>query len=1500
MKPRLIALMLLACTLLLVVLIPAAAAQPVVPEGLVPPDGLRQVQPYRPPAHMPQREIGADTETQLVPENKPGDPLLIARRTEFEEQRVLPRSILQTSSAGPLLPITAGPERIPGSVLGDSGDSSYSPSISADGRYIAFWSYAGNLVAGDTLNHEDVFVYDSLNDTLERISVPPSGEDIWGYFYEPSISDDGRYVAFSGWTQDLAFTEEGWNSDIYVKDRNNGSVINISLGYNGDEASDNSYGAAISPDGKFVVFYSYADNLVVDDFNGSVDIFLYDMSTDTLERVSVDTDEAEGNNNSYSPVVSNDGQFVAYYSYATNLVTDDTNDFSDIFVRDRVAGTTTRITVNSQYAEADGESYEPDITPDGRYIAYESYAENLVDTDANGFSDIFIWDRQDGITRLISLDESGNQINDYSQRPRISDDGSLVAFDTWAGLIASDSNDTGDIYISDWNSGTIILGSVNKTEGIPNSASVAPALSANGEVIAFESYASDIVVGDTNDVLDIYARNLTTNQNTWASKDGFPFLESNANNEQVAISENGQFVVFSSAASNLVASDTNRQRDIFAYDRNNNQTTRISQTYWGGETQAWSDQPSISDDGRYIAFFSYDDEIVNEDFNDSGDIFVFDQETGDHPRISIGNIDDEANNDSFQPVISGNGNFVAFVSYADNLVSGDNNGSSDIFVADLTTAITTRVSVDSFGNEGNSDSDLPAISEDGRYIAFVSYADNLVDNDNNGNPDVFVHDSVTGETILVSVNIWDDSSAWGSSSPSISADGRYVAFDSYSYDLVEEDENGAYDIFVRDLILGVTSKVTHAPGGAPTNETSFAPDISADGRYITFSSWASNLTDGPDTNETLDTFVYDRLSGETVRLSESAGGNEANNQSLESVISADGTTIAFTSLASNLVPDDDLGYWDIFAVEQAVGGTLFSVSGTVYDDGGWPLEDVQVAVAGAPGNFTTTDANGQYTLTLPPGTYYLNATRESWVFLPFNQTVTVGPNQTGVDFDGAYNDWQAYWFAPTDDSYVNQGAKTTKYGSAAILRVKNATTDMNAYLRFDVDGFTPQPGSCYQIGSSYLVNQVKEPSTDGGNIYLVGNNWSESTLTWNNAPAITGSPLGSFGAVTDETSAWGYIGNPVKGNGVYSFAIRNNSSNSVDYSSKEGQYSPWLYVIYKQDFPHLLQAGFSASRGSGLAPMTVEFGDESNGCPESWHWDFGDGTTSTERNPSHTYTSVGLYEVIFTVTNSEGSSAEHAFFSVEEPPSKFYISPSTNVTIGGIPSQAADILLYDKPANQWTMVYDGSARGTLKNITAFAFSGDDLLLVFGANQTLPVLGTATPYDVVRFTPNNPGVYPLGSGTYSWEWRGKPNGLSTTSEIIDAFAIDWGDWLFSTTGAAALPTTPILKAADEDLIVWPTWVGFWNHIGLDGSTIAGLGVEDINGSWVDPITGDVYITIAGAFNLGGVAGNGKSIIRLDPNGGSTWNNTTVWKPSLVQWLAPGATFPSNIDAIELAR
>jgi len=353
--------------------------------------------------------------------------------------------------------------------------------------------------------------------------------------------------------------------------------------------------------------------------------------------------------------------------------------------------------------------------------------------------------------------------------------------------------------------------------------------------------------------------------------------------------------------------------------------SNMSTVVQGNDLSTW---PSISADGRYVTFGSLATNLVSDDTNNTYDVFVHDRQTGETTRVSVASDGSQANNGANVPSISADGRYVAFESNATNLVNGEPNNLRDIYVHDRQTGETTRVSVASDDSQADNGSSWPSISADGRYVVFLSNATNLVSGDTNNTYDIFVHDRQTGETTRVSVAS-DGSQAYnGSYWPSISADGRYVAFPSNATNLVSGDTNNQKDIFVHDRQTGETTRVSVASDGSQANNTSDHPTISADGRYVTFHSWATNLVGG-DTNNKVDIFVHDRQTGETTRVSVASDGTQADTESYLPSISADGRYVAFESFATNLVDNDTNNYPDIFVHDREAGDTTRVSIGTV-------------------------------------------------------------------------------------------------------------------------------------------------------------------------------------------------------------------------------------------------------------------------------------------------------------------------------------------------------------------------------------------------------------------------------------------------------------------------------------------------------------------------------------------------------------------------------------------
>lgn len=387
--------------------------------------------------------------------------------------------------------------------------------------------------------------------------------------------------------------------------------------------------------------------------------------------------------------------------------------------------------------------------------------------------------------------------------------------------------------------------------------------------------------------------------------------QGNSGGGDPALSRHGRYVAFSSDASNLVPGDTNGAFDVFVRDRSAGVTRRASVGPGGRQANGDTFVPAVSAGGRYVAFESDASNLVARDTNRWPDVFVRDQVAGVTRRVSVSHTDRQARGFSEAPAISAGGRYVAFRSSAANLVAGDTNRAIDIFVRDRVDRVTRRVSIATGGRQANGSSFGATISGDGRFVAFSSDASNLVRGDSNRDVDVFVRDRMSGATRRVSVGPNGRQANNGNYFAVMSADGRYVAFHSFASNLVAGDTNGELDVFVRNRSAGVTRRVSVGRNARQANSRSDAPSISADGRYISFDSFASNLVAG-DTNTTIDVFVRDRKTGVTRRVSVGLGGRQANTESFDTTISADGRHVAFGSNASNLVAGDTNRVPDVF------------------------------------------------------------------------------------------------------------------------------------------------------------------------------------------------------------------------------------------------------------------------------------------------------------------------------------------------------------------------------------------------------------------------------------------------------------------------------------------------------------------------------------------------------------------------------------------------------------
>src|SRR5882672_1032522 len=386
-------------------------------------------------------------------------------------------------------------------------------SVSADGQFVAFSSDASNLVAGDTNGVADVFVRDMQTGVTTRVSVSVAGAQSNGYSASPSISADGRFVAFTSDGSNLVAGDINGHVDVFVRDRQAGTTEQVSVSTGGTQGGSISQYPAISTDGRFVSFQSYSNNLVLGDTNGTPDVFVRDRQLGTTERVSVTTGGAQGSNLSEFSGVSDDGRFVVFDSYASDLALPaPPNGGNQIYLRDRLISTTVLLSLNGSGAPADGASLYPSISSDGRFVAFASEASNLVTGDANFSRDVFVCDRQFGSMERVSVTTIGTESNADSDFPSISTNGHFVAYLSDANnLVLGDTNGYTDVFVHDLQIGLTSRVNVGVAETQANgdcyfNTPIGVSISGDGRFVAFSNNASNLVIGDTNAVFDVFVR----------------------------------------------------------------------------------------------------------------------------------------------------------------------------------------------------------------------------------------------------------------------------------------------------------------------------------------------------------------------------------------------------------------------------------------------------------------------------------------------------------------------------------------------------------------------------------------------------------------------------------------------------------------------------------------------------------------------------------------------------------------------------------------------------------------------------------------------------------------------------------------------------------------------------------------------------------------------------------------------------------------------------------
>lgn len=901
---------------------------------------------------------------------------------------------------------------------GGNGDS-LPTGISTNGQFALFESAASDLVANDTNGANDVFVLDLIKGTTSLVSISNTGGNAGGTSRGSVMTPDGRYVAFVSAASNLVPGDTNNIADVFVRDLQAGTTMLVSVGASTNSNPPTLYTASssespeITPDGRYVVFYSTATNLV-SGVTTPGEIYVRDVIAGNTIWASTNAraifQSVTGSTNviccNYS--ISDDGQFAAFEA-CTN--SPGGSSARGIILRYSLqTGLTDIINTNANVPLLSFELiHDLSMTPDGRFVAFVANIPNVPGTN----DAIYLWDAQTGASTLVSANvNNSSPANGICDSPVISSNGRFVAFISTAANLVTNAL-TGDchVYSRDLQAGaTQLIDADTNGVGVGVDSTAVPALSADGSVVVFDS--ANVLSDNRRQNHDVFMRNVTTGATDLISASNPALLSQTPDGisgfTPFSASSNGQFVAFYSDADELVSNDTNGYRDVFVRDLVAGTNILVSvNTNGDASGDGLSTDPAISADGRYVVFTSSADNLVTGDTNRAQDVFIRDLQGGTTALVSVSTDGvDPGNGDSFSPTISADGRYVLFHSKASNLASGSfGSGIENLFFRDLKTGTTYALTSGSVNSA--------SMTPDGQFIAFIGMAVE------NSGTELYVWSSqltaltytsspafYSGTFPVVSISSNGQKLAYLANSPlnlfaadlvantvltinpsgtflshaglRFSNDGRFLAY------AMGTPTTSNQNVYLYDFQAGTNLLVSQTFNSTgPANANSDSPSISPDGRFIAYRSFATNLVPF-DFNDVADLFVYDSSNNATILVSVNASGNStAADRSLKPVFSGDSQTLFFQSWASDISGNDFNNGSDIFALDL----TALPVTGS---NGGGATNSASVFYAQMipAGTFSP---NPAISWTLAPGKSYqvqfkTNLSDSVWLNLPGNVT----------------------------------------------------------------------------------------------------------------------------------------------------------------------------------------------------------------------------------------------------------------------------------------------------------------------------------------------------------------------------------------------------------------------------------------------------------------------------------------------------------------------------------
>lgn len=1352
---------------------------------------------------------------------------------ETLEDRLTPSA--STTLVSVALPTTAGSAA---SLTTTSSGSSFS----SDENLLVFASDAANLVTGDTNASTDIFIANLTTGAIARVSVTSTGAQADGPSFFPSISADGRYVAFQSYATNLVANDTNGTADIFVKDLQTGTVTLISSSATGTLGNNFSSLPAISSNGQFVVYSSFATNLSPDDTDATVDVYRKNVQTGAIDVVSRSAAGVKADQASSNPAISADGRYVAFATSATNLLpaSADNNGKIDVYRKDMSSNAIALVSSSSSGTIGSADSASPSISSDGNIIAFLSAATNLVTGDANTKTDVFTKNMTTAATTRISVANDGSELTADSNNPSMSSDGTKITFVTAATtVVTGDTNALADVFVRDTGANTTTR--ANTQAGGVQSAGGGDGgrLSPSGVKMAYFTGAADLNANDTNGLFDVYVKNRTTGAVALITQGAAALVGGDKNSFLNAsapqISGNGLSVIYVSGASNLVSgTDGNGNfNDVYIRDLSQGQTVRVSSSSTGAQGNGDSTSAAFNPSGAaaLVAFSSTSNNLVTGDTQTFEQIYLKDPFTGGIVALSRTSGGVFGNGDSFSPVLSANAQFVAFISLATNLTTDTTATAPDVYVLDRNTGTFKLASATAAGVQVAGNISGLAISDDGRYVVFATDA-GLDASDTNGKLDVYVKDLTTNALTLISKSSAGAVGNGASGSPVISADGKYIAFVSESNNLISNDVNNSADVFRSDWkngTNGTLALVSAKSDGVQANNLSGNVSMSEDGRFIAFGSDASNLV-ANDNNSASDVFVKDMNTGTVYLASQNSGGQIGNAGSLAPSISRDGRMVAYVSVSSNLTSIETNSLQNVYHTIVNHAPTVSATGATTISVGSSLAIDLSA----------TTDSDSDtltYTWDLNGDGVFGDATGAS-IALSASQLAALGIGTAAAVHHAKVQITDAY--SPTILNFditvtasggplatITPGTIGTNEGETASFS-GSATGTGTITLAWSVTrngaAFTTGTGPNFSFNLTDSGNYVVTlTATDAAN--LTGNATSQFTVT-NIAPTITalnapangveGTAI-SFTPTTtdvssgDQTAGFTYSWTVTKDGNAFttgsgstvSFTPTDNGSYTIDVTAKDkdnGVSTVSSATIVVTNVAPTINIPTSATVAEG-STYTLSFSatDPGSDTISAWAINWGDGSAVENfagivTSATHVYADgAASWTLTLTATDEDGQTVKQQAITVND------VAPTATVT------GAATVLVNTAYSLQLGALVDPGQDPLSSAIINWGDSTTTTVPLNGFNQTYQHTYTSELDATITVTVvNDDGTFVVGTKTVQARLApatiaiSGPNTIAEgstytlqlgaitnpASQPIDGYRIAWGDG--TTTEAAGLP------------------------------------------------------------------------------------------------------------------